>query len=34
MKREKIYLDTSVPSRYFDENRVEEQKITQLWWKR
>ncbi len=33
MKRKiKIYLDTSVPSAYYDEEKPERQRITQLWW--
>jgi len=31
--KQKVYLDTSVPSRYYDDKRPEEQRITRLWWK-
>ena len=31
MKR-KIYFDTSIISAYFDERKLERQKITQMWW--
>lgn len=31
--KEKIYLDTTVPSAYFDDRERHRQKITQLWWK-
>ncbi len=30
---ERIYLDTSIPSAYFDERDKKRQKITQQWWK-
>ena len=29
----KVYLDTSVPSAYFDSREKERQRITQKWWK-
>lgn len=29
---ERIYLDTSIPSAYFDERDKKRQKITQKWW--
>lgn len=32
MIREKIYLDTSVPSAYYDERQPHRQKVTQGWW--
>jgi len=32
MKREKIYLDTSVPSAYFDKRTRERQKATVKFW--
>ncbi|OIO76063.1 MAG: hypothetical protein AUJ85_01420 [Elusimicrobia bacterium CG1_02_37_114] len=31
--KEKIYLDASVPSAYFDDREKNRQKITQKWWK-
>lgn len=31
--KERIYLDTSVPSAYFDNRDEKRQKITQKWWK-
>jgi len=31
--KKKIYLDSSIPSRYHDYVRPQEQRITQLWWK-
>ena len=33
MNRKKIYLDTSVPSAYYDERQSERRRVTQLWWK-
>jgi len=30
--KQKVYLDTSVPSRYYDDKRPEERRITRLWW--
>lgn len=33
MNREKIYLDTSVPSAYYDERQTERMRVTQIWWK-
>ncbi len=33
MIKQKLYLDTSVPSRYHDDKRPEEKRVTQLWWK-
>lgn len=34
MKRDKLYLDTSVVSAYFDGNNPERQKITVKFWKK
>jgi len=31
--KQKIYLDSSIPSRYHDDKRPEEKRVTQLWWK-
>ncbi|MEW6556728.1 MAG: type II toxin-antitoxin system VapC family toxin [Elusimicrobiota bacterium] len=31
--KEKIYLDASVPSAYFDSREKKRQRITQKWWK-
>lgn len=31
--RKKIYLDSSIPSRYYDDERPEEKEVTRLWWK-
>jgi len=31
--KQKIYLDSSVPSRYYDDERPEEKRVTRLWWK-
>lgn len=31
--KEKVYLDTSIPSAYFDERDKKRQEITQKWWK-
>lgn len=30
--KQRIYLDTSVPSAYYDEKKQERQGITQVWW--
>lgn len=32
IKNQKLYLDTSVPSAYYDEEKPERQRITKLWW--
>lgn len=29
---QKLYLDTSVPSAYYDDEKPERQRITKLWW--
>lgn len=31
--KEKIYIDTSIPSAYFDEREEKRRMITQKWWK-
>jgi len=31
--KQKVYLDTSIPSRYYDDERPEDRRITRLWWK-
>jgi len=33
MMKQKLYLDTSVPSRYYDDKRPEGKRVTRLWWK-
>lgn len=31
--KQKLYLDTSILSAYYDDEKPERQKITQMWWK-
>jgi len=31
--KEKIYLDTSIPSAFFDNRDKNRQKVTQVWWR-
>lgn len=30
--KQRLYLDTSVPSAYYDDEKPERQKVTQRWW--
>jgi len=32
IRNQKLYLDTSVPSAYYDDEKPERQRITRLWW--
>ena len=32
-RNQKLYLDTSVPSAYYDDEKPERRRITKLWWK-
>jgi len=32
MKKESVYLDTSVPSAYYDERELSKMEITRQWW--